>query len=91
MFHMDLFLTPVLFYSFCSLYQYNVTPLIVAAQYGRTEVVVALLDRGANIEAKNKVSKYDVLLLAAAGIGYLYYIVVCEKLLYSSISLTHNK
>ena len=70
MFHIDLLLTPLLFPSLlfsCSLYQYDQTPLLVAAYVGRTEVVIALLDRGANIEAKDNVSEYDVLLLAAAG------------------------
>ena len=79
MFHIDLLLTPLPFSSLlfsCSLYQYNWTSLWVAASEGRTEVVIALLDRGADIEAKDNVSEYDVLLLAAAGGGYVYYVVV---------------
>ena len=64
------------FPSSCPLYQYNQTPLMVAAAEGHTEVVIALLDRGANIESKSNVSEYDVLLLAAAGGGYVYYVVV---------------
>ena len=70
MFHIDLLLTPFLSLSLlfsCSLYQGNWTPLYVAASNGHTEVVIALLDRGANTEAKNDVSEYDVQLLAAAG------------------------
>ena len=74
MFHIDLLLTPLL--CSCSLYQDNETPLIVAAFFGHTEVVIALLDRDANIEAKSNVSEYDVLLLAAAGAGYVCYMVV---------------
>ena len=49
---------------------------MATASYGHTEVVIALLDRGANIEAKINVSEYDVLLLAAAGGWYEYYVVV---------------
>ena len=55
---------------------------MVAAQNGHAEIVIALLDRGANIEAKEKVSEYDVQLLAAA-CGDMYtmwkYEVVCEE------------
>ena len=79
MLDIDILLTPFPFSSllfFCSLYQHNVTPLYVAAGNGHTEVVIALLDRGANIETKDNVSKYEVLLLAAAGAGYVYYVVV---------------
>ena len=46
-----------------------------AAQNGHTEIVIALLDRGSNIVTKVNVSEYDVLLLAAAGGGYVYYVV----------------
>jgi len=42
---------------------------MTAAASGRTEVVIALLDRGKKIEATVKVRKYDVS-LAAAGGGY---------------------
>ena len=49
---------------------------MVAAEKGRTEVVIALLDRGADIEAKNGVSENNVFLLAASGGGYVYYVVV---------------
>ena len=79
MFYIDLLLSPFLSSSHlfaCSLYQWNETPLWIAANNGRTEVVIVLLDRGANIEAKTKVSEYDVLLLAAAGGGYVYYVMV---------------
>ena len=65
MLHIDLLLTTLLFS--CSLYQDNVTPLIAAASEGHTEVVIALLDRGANVEVKSRVSGYDVLILAATG------------------------
>jgi hypothetical protein len=79
MFHIDLLLTPLLFPSLlfsCSLYQYNSTPLYIAAWNGHTEVVIALLDRGANIEAKSNESENNLLLLAAAGGEYVYYMVV---------------
>ena len=33
------------------------TALIVAAYYGRSEVVAQLIDRGANINAQNKVRR----------------------------------
>jgi hypothetical protein len=75
--HIDLLLTPLVFPSLlfsCSLYQYNRTPLYTAASKGYTEVVIALLDRGANTEAKTNVSEYAVLLLAAARGGYVYYV-----------------
>ena len=78
MFHYNLLLTPSLSLSLlfsCSLYQHNETSLIVAAYYGRTEVVIELLDKGAYIEANDNVSEYDVLLLAATGGGYVYYVV----------------
>ena len=78
MFHIDLLLTPLIFSSLffsCSLYQSDWTPLYAAACKGYTEVVIALLDRGANTEAKTNVSEYEVLLLAAAGGGYVYYLI----------------
>ena len=56
--------------------QNNVTPLYIAARNGHTEVIIALLDRGADIEAKDGVSEYDVLLLVASGRRYVYYAVV---------------
>ena len=60
MFHLDLlqYISSLFLFS-SSLYQVNSTPLWAAAANGRTEVVIVLLDRGANIEAKDKVSEND--------------------------------
>ena len=40
----------------CEMYQRGYTPLIFAAMYGHLPVVEYLLERGANMEAKDSVS-----------------------------------
>jgi hypothetical protein len=50
------------------LFQYGLTALIVAAGCGQLEVCSMLLDRGANIEAKTKVSENDRIV---AELGYV--------------------
>jgi ankyrin repeat protein len=47
---------------FCESQRYESTALIYAAQSGCTDCVSLLLERGANIEAKNKVCISDAML-----------------------------
>jgi hypothetical protein len=49
----------------CQLSQYARTPLHYAAEGGHTEVVSLLLDKGANIEAKDKVCRLQTILFLA--------------------------
>ena len=37
-----------------SLFQHNITPLHVAAKWGKSNMVGLLLDKGANLEAKTR-------------------------------------
>ena len=48
----------ILFPLLSSLYQDGMTELLWASRNGRTETAIALMDRGADIDAKTSVSKH---------------------------------
>ena len=49
--------------------QYGYTPLVVAAQYGECDVVIELLDNGADVNAQDDVSPLNTVIVYTTSIN----------------------